>query len=113
MSFELPFRSFKLPKEPKIKYNGKEISIFKAAIQIFGYSHQKDMMVEECAELIQAIQKTKRYSKGYEENMFEEIADCYIVLMQLIMHNPEEINKKIIRKMKSLRLLLRTHNRIK
>ena len=34
--------------------------LYKEAVAVFGHARQAEMMVEECAELIQALQKFKR-----------------------------------------------------
>ena len=41
---------------------------------------------EECAELIQAITKVKRYGfhDGYEDNLHEEVADMLICIAELV-----------------------------
>lgn len=41
---------------------------------------------EECAELIQAITKVKRYGfhDGYEDNLHEEVADVLICIAELV-----------------------------
>ena len=41
---------------------------------------------EECAELIQAITKVKRYGfhDGYEDNLHEEVADVLICISELV-----------------------------
>lgn len=54
--------------------------IYKAAIKRWGRLSQIEMIVEECSELIQAIQKQKRY--GNIENVIEEIADVEIMCEQ-------------------------------
>ena len=41
------------------KENNRDI-VLDSAIQVYGISNQLDMAVEECAELIQAINKIKR-----------------------------------------------------
>ena len=57
-----------------------EPQIFEAAIKTFGERNQEEMAVEECAELIQAINHKHR---GREHNIAEEIADVEIMLEQL------------------------------
>ena len=57
-----------------------EPQILKAAIKTFGERNQEEMAVEECAELIQAINHKHR---GREHNIAEEIADVEIMLEQL------------------------------
>jgi NTP pyrophosphatase (non-canonical NTP hydrolase) len=54
--------------------------LYKAAIKKYGATAQENMCIEECAELIQAINKKHR---GLEHNIAEEIADVEIVLAQL------------------------------
>ena len=57
-----------------------ENEILKAAIMMFGEHHQECLAVEECAELIQAINHKHR---GRKHNIAEEIADVEIMLEQL------------------------------
>lgn len=45
---------------PSIKYNKMRIEVLKRAIEKYGVLAQMDMATEECAELIQAINKLKR-----------------------------------------------------
>ena len=54
----------------------------------FGYSVQSSQLMEECAELIQAINKTKRAKTGEEQyvalqHCIEEIADVEVMLEQI------------------------------
>ena len=62
--------------------NTSEIN--KAAIEYYGAEMQENQCIEECAELIQAINKKHR---GREHNIPEEIADVEICLEQLKMIN--------------------------
>lgn len=57
-----------------------EWDILNLAIKKFGERAQEEMVIEECAELIQAISKKHR---GKEHNIAEEIADVEIMLEQL------------------------------
>lgn len=58
--------------------------ILKAAISYYGAEAQENMCIEECAELIQAINKKHR---GKPHNIAEEIADVEITLEQLKLIN--------------------------
>ena len=53
-------------------------------IRHYGAEHQKDILVEECAELIQATEKSRRQPDSPEltADMVEELADVYIMIMQ-------------------------------
>jgi NTP pyrophosphatase (non-canonical NTP hydrolase) len=51
-------------------------------IEAYGAGVQKDIAIEECSELIQAICKHKR-GLGNLENIVDEIADVEIMLNQL------------------------------
>jgi NTP pyrophosphatase (non-canonical NTP hydrolase) len=84
------------------KENNRDI-VLDSAIQVYGISNQLDMAIEECAELIQAINKIKRnftideiknikngnhIFKSTEDaivynNVCSEIADVKIMLYQL------------------------------
>lgn len=52
---------------------------------------------EECAELIQAISKVKRYGfhDEYEENLHEEIADVLICITELVALGYLDIDKVV------------------
>ena len=52
------------------------------AVELWGPEFQKDMCIEECAELIHAIQKNRR-GRATIEDMLEEIADMQIMLVQM------------------------------
>ena len=56
------------------------IGTIEKAIGIYGAEAQENQCIEECAELIQAINKKHR---GCEHNIIEEIADVEIMLEQL------------------------------
>ena len=61
-----------------------DTEILSAAILKFGVRNQQDMVIEECAELIQAINKYRRNANGEGLSaLCEEIADVEIMLAQL------------------------------
>ena len=72
----------------------------------YGFSNQLQMLVEEMAELTQAICKYKRFENAKErigvfENLVEEVADVQIVLSQIkILVGEKEVEKKIDEKIK-------------
>lgn len=78
-----------------------EKEIFETAIKVFGECNQENMAIEECAELIQAINKKHR---GMEHNIPEEIADVEIMLEQLKIANGCHEEVETIRKEKVERL---------
>ena len=53
-------------------------------IEHYGAEQQKDVLIEECAELIQATEKTRRMKDApdFTANMVEEMADVFIMLLQ-------------------------------
>ena len=72
---------------------GKQLTIIKH----YGVDKQLDLLIEECAELIQAICKFKRSKmtmKGFEMNyaIAEEIADVENVIEQFKLNQPEMVN---------------------
>ena len=75
--------------------------IFETAIKVYGVSNQENMAIEECAELIQAINKKHR---GRQHNIPEEIADVEIMLEQLKITNGCHEEVEAIRKEKVERL---------
>lgn len=79
----------------------EENEIFETAINVYGVISQENMAIEECAELIQAINKKHR---GMEHNIPEEIADVEIMLEQLKIANECHEEVEAIRKEKVDRL---------
>ena len=74
------------------KHGNKEVQtelsindIYKLAIDTYGSENQLNMAIEEMAELIQAINKTRRYPESLKakDNVAEEMADVAIMLEQL------------------------------
>ena len=57
--------------------------ILKQAIKQWGDQAQIDMMIEECAELIQALNKFRRGKENSLANVHEELADVQIMLDQM------------------------------
>lgn len=82
--------------------------IFKKSIEVYGKESQSRQVMEECAELIQAVNKMLRYEDRpaepeYYANLVEEIADVEIMLYQLkVMFNvsDDEVFKVKIQKAK-------------
>lgn len=76
--------------------------IHKAAIEYYGEEAQENQCIEECAELIQAINKKHR---GKDNNIPEEIADVEICLEQLKMINncADEVERYKTAKMERLK----------
>lgn len=75
--------------------------LYEKALVAWGKTFEMDMLVKECAELIQAIQKFKRYP--VVENVVEELADVEIMYEQMrLIFNPVEIDKVKEQKLKQL-----------
>lgn len=66
-------------------------------IQANGTANQIEMIVEECAELIMAVQKVKRakvINREVMDNFYEEVADVEILIEQArMMFESKEIDK--------------------
>ena len=64
-----------------------EIEVLRRTLRKNGVSEQLTVAMEECAELIQAISKIKRYGKEPEliYNLTEEIADVQIIINELLL----------------------------
>lgn len=86
----------------------QEIAISIIAIGFhYGFESQSIQCIEEMAELTQAItklrrsrgigQKTEKSEQECRDNVIEELADVYIMLIQMIylMEAPEEWYKKV------------------
>lgn len=48
-----------------------------------GYFMQRDMLTEECAEVIQAVNKCRRCCVDAQDNFLEELADIKVLLAQM------------------------------
>jgi len=87
--------------------HSEEVTLRKV-INKFGKEAQCRQAMEECAELIQAVNKNLR-SAGAKENLIEEMADVGIMLDQLrIMFEIKdtEINKIRLEKMKQIKRMV-------
>ena len=62
-------------------------AVLEENIKEHGVSEETVIAMEECAELIQAISKVRRYGFGgqYKDNLIEELADVNIVIIELMM----------------------------
>lgn len=60
-----------------------EEDVLKTAIATYGNEAQLCVAMEECAELIQAISKYKRYGSKSQEQVAEEITDVLIVVEEV------------------------------
>lgn len=69
-----------------------EEELMTKAITIFGAYSQIGMVQEECAELIQAINKYRRKGdKSSEENIIEEAVDVELMIQQLKIMFPSKL----------------------
>lgn len=60
-------------------------SIYERAIETFGLDKQEDMLIEEMAELTQAILKNRRKAtEATWQNLNEEFVDVEIVMQQIL-----------------------------
>lgn len=56
----------------------------KQIVAHYGDKEQRHILIEECAELIQAVIKCERGSDGADENFVEELADVSIMIEQMV-----------------------------
>lgn len=86
---------------------GIENPIYQQAIDKFGVPSQVDMLIEEMAELTQALLKWRR-GKDDMDNVHEEIVDVEIMLAQIKTGLSEEkLNKYRTEKLERLSNLLK------
>jgi NTP pyrophosphatase (non-canonical NTP hydrolase) len=95
-----------------MKYTKEErLNLYNEAEKYWGEIAQYDQCVEECAELIVAINKYKRkclyneYQNNpeVEENLVEELADTFMCVEQLIGYmGTDRLNKKLDEKLDKL-----------
>lgn len=62
--------------------------LYTDAWDLWGANTQLDMLIEEMAELTQAILKARREGKLFSENLIEEFADVTICMEQLELQFP-------------------------
>jgi NTP pyrophosphatase (non-canonical NTP hydrolase) len=87
-----------------MEYNNQ---IYLKALSTYGSEAQLNMVIEECAELIQAINKMRRGRLGIKF-VIEEMVDVQIMLEQFMLFYPAEIweelkDQKILRLAKKLK----------
>lgn len=87
----------------------KKQEIYKKAIEKWGANLQTNMMIEECAELIQALQKYKRNaSLKTIKNIYEELADVEIMSEQMrTVFNSDSIDFEKERKIRRLESMIK------
>lgn len=73
----------------------------------YGYFWQRDMLTEECAEVIQAVNKCRRCCIDAQDNFLGELADIKVLLAQMEHFlNEDKItaiaNEKIARELKRI-----------
>jgi NTP pyrophosphatase (non-canonical NTP hydrolase) len=67
-----------------MKLNHTHFLVLNQAIKTYGDQSQIEMMIEECAELIQALQKLKRKdTEEVRDHICEELADVELVIFQM------------------------------
>lgn len=72
------------------------------AIKRNGKDKQKEVAIEECAELINALQKEKRH-RVTDEDVITEVADVFIMCYQLaMMYGLDKVDEEIGRKINRL-----------
>ena len=82
--------------------------ILKKAMETYGVDHQTKKCVEEVGELLQAIAKYQNAHDIEEaaeclDHLQEEVADCCIMMEQMVMmYGEREITKKILEKSQRL-----------
>ena len=84
-----------------------EMDVYRKALELWGTDAQLDMVIEECAELIDAIQKWRRH-RVESIKVVEELVDVSLMIEQLklMLDAPTYFDK--IRKDKLQRLKMLT-----
>ena len=84
----------------------------KQIIAHYGDRAQRHILIEECAELTQAVIKCERGCDGADDNFIEELADVSIMIEQMIQslclydlqRYNETLKKKISRQLERMQL---------
>ena len=86
------------------------MEIIEDALRTYGADAQKTMVVEECAELINALAKQRR-KRTSDIDIITEIADVQIMLWQMTaLYGADAVNMEIAKKMKRLSERLQKHH---
>lgn len=86
-----------------------ELVVLQRAIEEFGRQEQIDMAIEECAELINALEKLRRNRVG-PIDVITEIADVQIMTTQLAyMFGEKEVAAERARKVERLKGRIERH----
>jgi NTP pyrophosphatase (non-canonical NTP hydrolase) len=68
-----------------MKFTEEQKGIMLTALSRYGVDAQDDIAIEEMSELTKAIIKNRRYKTfATLENLYEELADVYIMLEQIM-----------------------------
>lgn len=84
----------------------------KQIIAHYGDRAQRHILIEECAELTQAVIKCERGCDGADDNFIEELADVTIIVEQMVQslclydvqRYNEMLKKKISRQLERIQL---------
>lgn len=69
-----------------MKFTEEQKNIMQNAVRKYGVDAQDDIAIEEMSELTKAIIKNRRYKTfATLESIYEELADVYIMLEQVMM----------------------------
>lgn len=86
-----------------MKFTEEQKNIMQNAVRKYGVDAQDDIAIEEMSELTKAIIKNRRYKTfATLESIYEELADVYIMLEQMMMSLDKDrvqvyINQKLER----------------
>lgn len=82
--------------------------IYKKAVKTWGKTSQLDMLVEECAEVIVAVKKLKRFGTLNERIKLEkEVADVEIMCEQFrIVYEDNQVDRYKLEKLERLESLI-------
>jgi len=65
----------------------KDETIYRMALEKWGYESQRDIWVEEMAELIQELMKYKRkFNPSTKEDIVKELVDVMLCVEQMILY---------------------------
>ena len=91
----------------KVEFTEKEIQVMQTCLDHWGLEAQVGQTVEECAELIVALQKyiNRTPQPGTVDNILDEIADLEMMLAQMRLvlgFDDDTLRKRIERKFERL-----------
>lgn len=89
-----------------------EKQLFEKALRLWGLSAQKGMVMEECGELLTALNRFNR-NRATDNDVIDELADVIILIGQMsVVFGEEKLQFAIDQKMARLEYRIKNHEKL-